>query len=86
MHANGGTRIDSVLMSSDASRTFGVQGQANDPAHLRVSVATTEAMNIPLDQSSERVASQQAIQQLAAQDRDQQIEQIQSTAARSMNA
>lgn len=85
MHANGGTRIDNVLMSNDASRTFGVQGEVNDPAHLRVSVATTEAMNIPLDQSSERVASQQAAQQVASQDRDMQIEQSQA-AARSMNA
>lgn len=85
MHANGGTRIDNVLMSSDASRTFGVQGEVNDPAHLRVSVATTEAMNTPLDQSSERVASQQAAQQVASQERDLQIEQSQ-VAARSMNA
>ncbi|MDR6094653.1 XVIPCD domain-containing protein [Stenotrophomonas sp. SORGH_AS_0321] len=85
MHANGGTRIDNVLMSSDASRTFGVQGEVNDPAHLRVSVATTEAMNTSLDQSSERVASQQAAQQVASQDRDIQIEQSQA-AARSMNA
>ena len=85
MHANGGTRIDNVLMSNDASRTFGVQGEVNDPAHLRVSVATTEAMNTSLDQSSERVASQQAAQQVASQDRDLQIEQSQ-VAARSMNA
>jgi len=85
MHANGGTRIDNVLMSSDASRTFGVQGEVNDPAHLRVSVATTEAMNTSLDQSSERLASQQAAQQVASQERDMQIEQSQA-AARSMNA
>ncbi len=85
MHANGGTRIDNVLMSNDASRTFGVQGEVNDPAHLRVSVATTEAMNTSLDQSSERVASQQAAQQVASQERDLQIEQSQ-VAARSMNA
>ena len=85
MHANGGTRIDNVLMSNDASRTFGVQGEVNDPAHLRVSVATTEAMNTSLDQSSERVASHQAPQQVASQERDLQIEQSQ-VAARSMNA
>ncbi|PKH70362.1 lipase [Stenotrophomonas sp. Betaine-02u-21] len=85
MHANGGTRIDNVLMSNDASRTFGVQGEVNDPAHLRVSVETTEAMNTSLDQSSERVASQQAAQQVASQERDLQIEQSQVT-ARSMNA
>ena len=85
MHANGGTRIDNVLMSNDASRTFGVQGDANDPAHLRVSVATTEAMNTSLEQSSQRVASQQASQQVAAQERDMQQEQTQA-AVRSMHA
>jgi len=85
MHANGGTRIDNVLMSNDASRTFGVQGEVNDPAHLRVLVATTEAMNTSLDQSSERVASQQSAQQVASHERDLQIEQSQVT-ARSMNA
>ena len=85
MHANGGTRIDNVLMSNDASRTFGVQGDASDPAHLRVSVATTEAMNTSLEQSSHRAAAQQASQQVAAQERDMQQEQTQA-AVRSMHA
>ena len=83
MHANGGTRIDSVLMSSDASRTFGVQGQANDPAHLRVSVATTEAMQVPLEQSSERV--QLAASQRTGQEQERQVAQQQDS-ARQMHA
>ncbi|MBD8698186.1 XVIPCD domain-containing protein, partial [Stenotrophomonas sp. CFBP 13718] len=83
MHANGGTRIDNVLMSSDASRTFGVQGQANDPAHLRVSVATTEAMQVPLEQSSERV--QQAATQRMGQEQELQLAQ-QQNATRQMHA
>ncbi len=83
MHANGGTRIDNVLMSSDASRTFGVQGQANDPAHLRVSVATTEAMQVPLEQSSERV--QHAATQRMGQEQELQLAQ-QQNATRQMHA
>lgn len=83
MHANGGTRIDSVLMSNDASRTFGVQGDANDPAHLRVSVATTEAMQVPLEQSSERM--EQAAARRSEQEHDMQLAQEQS-AVRQMHA
>ncbi|PKH70365.1 hypothetical protein CXF96_13265 [Stenotrophomonas sp. Betaine-02u-21] len=66
-----------------ASRTFGVQGQANDPAHLRVSVATTEAMQVPLEQSSERV--QQAVTQRMGQEQELKLAQ-QQNAARQMHA
>ncbi|MFI8716599.1 XVIPCD domain-containing protein [Stenotrophomonas sp. NPDC077464] len=52
MHAAGGSRIDAVLMSNDAERTFAVQGRVDDPAHLRVAVDTVPAMNTPLEQSS----------------------------------
>ena len=68
-----------------ASRSGPAPDAPAGAAHLRVSVATTEAMNTSLDQSSERVASQQSAQQVASQDRDLQIEQTQ-VAARSMNA
>ena len=55
------------LTSQDfASRTFGAQGQANGPAYLRVSVATTEATQVPLEPSSERV--QQASTQRMGQE------------------
>lgn len=82
MHAVGGTRIDAVVMSPDAARTFAVQGQLDDPGHLRVAVATVPAMNTPLEQSSRELqaaASQQADQQ------NRQLEEVQ-TAARSMSA
>lgn len=58
MHAAGGQRIDNVLLSTDASRTFAVQGNANDPAHLRVAVETTAAMQTPLAQSSQQLLAQ----------------------------
>ncbi|HDS1037431.1 TPA: DUF2974 domain-containing protein [Stenotrophomonas maltophilia] len=79
MHAAGGQRIDQVVMSSDASRSFAVQGQGGDPGHLRVSVDTALAMNTPLEQSSQRV-EQLAAQQRQGQAQDAQLEQAQNTA------
>ena len=72
------------LTSQDyASRTFGAQGQANGPAYLRVSVATTEATQVPLEQSSERV--QQAASQRMGQEQERQLSQQQDS-ARQMHA
>ena len=58
MHAAGGQRIDTVLLSNDASRTFAVQGNPHDPAHLRVAVETTTAMHTPLEHSSAQLLAQ----------------------------
>jgi len=77
MHAAGGKRIDEVVMNADASRSFAVQGQGGDPAHLRVSVDTAVAMNTPLEQSSQRIDQQAAGQRLGLE-RDQQLEQQQN--------
>ncbi|MBH1443406.1 lipase [Stenotrophomonas maltophilia] len=84
MHAAGGKRIDEVAMNADASRSFAVQGQGGDPAHLRVSVDTAVAMNTPLEQSSQRI-DQQAADQRVALERDQQLEQ-QRNQTRSLQA
>lgn len=84
MHAAGGKRIDEVVMNADASRSFAVQGQGGDPAHLRVSVDTAVAMNTPLEQSSQRI-DQQAADQRVVLERDQQLEQ-QRNQARSLQA
>jgi hypothetical protein len=83
MHAAGGTRIDAVLMSGDAARTFAVQGKVDDPAHLRVSVDTVVAMNTPLEQSSRQMEATAASQQLEQQNR--QLTESQA-ATRSMTA
>lgn len=77
MHAAGGKRIDSVVMSNDASNTFAVQGNQNDPAHLRVNVDTMLAMNTPLEQSSRKV-EEQAASQRQEQDRNQELTQSSS--------
>lgn len=86
MQAAGGSRIDSVVMSNDASRTFGVQGSMNDPAHLRVDVDTVAAMRAPLEQSTAQMEQAQGARQLAQQSLDQQIEQQQQAARHSMQA
>ncbi|MGH8351502.1 MAG: XVIPCD domain-containing protein [Pseudomonas sp.] len=83
MHAAGGKRIDAILMSNDAANTFAVQGKVDDPAHLRVSVATVAAMNTPLEQSSRQLDAAASSQQLDQQNRQQAETQ---TAARSMTA
>uniref|UniRef100_UPI0031F32A3A XVIPCD domain-containing protein n=1 Tax=Stenotrophomonas sp. TaxID=69392 RepID=UPI0031F32A3A len=72
-----------VLMSNDAAHTFAVQGKVDDPAHLRVTVATVAAMNTPLEQSSRQLEAGAASQQLEQQNRQQTETQ---TAARSMTA
>jgi len=77
MHAAGGNRIDAVLMSEDAARTFAVQGRVEDPAHLRVAVETVPAMNTPLDQSSR--ALQAAAEARQAEQQDRQLTQAQSS-------
>ncbi len=82
MHAAGGQRIDLVRMSEDASRTFAVQGKVDDPAHLRVSVDTTVAINTGLEQSSRAVEERAAN---ARQDQDRSQHQVPG-AGRNMSA
>lgn len=75
MHELGGRRIDHVVLSNDASTAFAIQGALSDPAQLRASVATVEAMNTSLERSAQQIESQAAAQ-LAQQDQVQ--EQIRS--------
>lgn len=70
MHANGGKRIDAVVMSTDASRTFAVQGRPDDPGKLLAGVDTMTAMNTSLENSTQRIdahAAQQSQQQAQAE-------------------
>ncbi|CCF68680.1 lipase [Xanthomonas phaseoli pv. phaseoli] len=80
MHAAGGRRIDAVMMSPDAARTFAVQGRVDDPAQLRVSVDTMTAMNTPLEQSSQRVAENAARQSAVLEQQQSQTQQQQQGA------
>ena len=67
-------------MSPDASRTFAVQGRADDPAQLRVNVETITAINISLEQSSQRVAENVACQSAALEPQQSQPQQQQQCA------
>ncbi|NII53269.1 XVIPCD domain-containing protein [Luteibacter sp. SG786] len=52
----GLTSIDHVVLSDDASRAYAVAGDANSP-HKRVAdVATTQAVNTPVEQSASALA------------------------------
>ncbi|WP_260844215.1 XVIPCD domain-containing protein [Stenotrophomonas rhizophila] len=74
---NGLSRVDHVMLSertthaSAAENIFVVQGERNDPAHLRASMPTTQAAQTPLEASLERgeqlANDSKLTQQLAAQ-------------------
>ena len=74
---NGLSRVDHVVLSDRTSHAaaaeniFVVQGERNDPAHLRASMPTAQAAQTPLEASLERgeqlANDSQLTQQLAAQ-------------------
>lgn len=77
---DGITRIDSVVLSDDATRAFAVQGAPRSPAMRLASVPTVEAINTPIAQST------QALEQIgqkvqAQQDAHQQQTQRNSSPA-----
>ena len=74
---NGLSRVDHVMLSertpnaTAAENIFVVQGERNDPAHLRASMPTAQAAQTPVEASLERgeqlANANQQTQQLAAQ-------------------
>lgn len=52
----GMSRIDHVVMSDDASRAFGVQGDLNSPFKQIAAVDVGQAVNTPVQQSTEAMA------------------------------
>ena len=78
--SSGLERIDHVVLgnpTSDGSdpRMFVVQGALDNPAHLRASVAISEAISTPVEQSLAKVEQMSQVQQVAQQDHA--LEQIQ---------
>lgn len=66
---NGGGPLDHVVMSTDRSTLFLVQGRLDDPAHHRVAVPVAEALTAPLAQAQLRAeASQPAAAQTPTQE------------------
>jgi len=83
--ANDITRVDHVLLSertvqADAAQNiFIVQGERDDPAHLRASMATAVAAQTPADASFERAEQLTQAAQVRNQD-EQQHRQVQEQA------
>ena len=74
MYAAGGQRIDTVVLSRDASQAFAVQGRPEDPAHLRASVAVEQGLNMSLADSGSLALQAAQSQAQEAQVRSQQQE------------
>lgn len=78
---NGLERADHVVLSdatgasAAGQRVFVVQGELNDPAHLRASMATDVAVQAPVEQSLRQLARVGQEQQLQAAAQSQQAEQ-----------
>ncbi|MEJ7745484.1 MAG: XVIPCD domain-containing protein [Luteimonas sp.] len=75
---SGVKQIDHVLLSTNGSGLFAVQGRLDDPAHSRIHMDRVQAAAQPVERSTEQlrhdVASQQQVQsQVQAQ--HQQVEQ-----------
>ncbi len=73
---SGLERVDHVVLGnppSDGSgpRMFVVQGAFDNPAHLRASIAVSEAVNTPVDQSLAKVEQISQAQQVAQQEQTQ---------------
>lgn len=58
-------RVDHVVMGTNGTNLFAVEGQLKDPAHLRTHVATGQAIRTSVEQSDERLlaASHAAVRQ-----------------------
>lgn len=70
---SGLERVDHVVLGnppSDGSgpRMFVVQGALDNPAHLRASIAVSEAVNTPVEQSLAKAEQISQAQQVAQQD------------------
>jgi hypothetical protein len=76
--------VDHVVMGKDGTHLFAVQGQLEDPAHLRAHVATEQGIRIPVEQSDERLlAVNQTIERQNAIDREQALARQSQDQARS---
>ena len=77
-HAQGLSRINGVALSTDATRCWAIQGQANDPFRQLASVDLNQAVSTSLPQST--AAWERTSQQQAAQGQQQDVAQMQAHA------
>lgn len=74
--SNGLERVDHVVLGNppangSSPRMFAVQGELDNPAHLRASVAISEAINTPVEHSLAKVEQHSQAQQVAQHDHAQ---------------
>ncbi len=74
--SSGLERVDHVVLGNpptngSSPRMFVVQGELDNPAHLRASVAVSEAVNTPVEQSLAKVEQLSQAQQVAQHDHAQ---------------
>lgn len=87
---NGLSRVDHVMLSERTAQSpaaeniFVVQGERNDPAHLRASMPTAQAAQTPVEVSLERGEQLANTSQLAQQQNDQVQSQEREATARRM--
>lgn len=73
-------RVDHVLLSAQTTdhpagrNVFVVQGELNDPAHLRASMPTDRAVQTPVEQSLQQIEAVSLDRQQAAVQRQQDID------------
>lgn len=78
--SNGLERVDHVVLGNPPSnesgpRMFVVQGELDNPTHLRASVAVSEAVNTPVEHSLAKIEQVSQAQQVAQHDIDHAQEQ-----------
>lgn len=84
---SGMTRVDGVHLSIEGAqsrageRVFAVQGNPADPAHLRTSLSTQEAVQAPVEQSFSQAEQSRTLQQQAAVQAQQAPQQHESMGA-----
>ena len=66
---------DATSASAAGQRVFVVQGELNDPPHLRAFMATDVAVQAPVEQSLRQLANVSQEQQIQAAAQSQQAEQ-----------
>lgn len=74
---SGMRQIDHVVLSSNGSGLFAVQGRLDDPAHGRIYVNRAQAAAQPLERSSEQLRQDAASQQQAQVQSQVQVQQQQ---------
>src|SRR3546814_2633176 len=58
-------RVDHVVMGTNGTNLFAVEGQLTDPAHLRTHVATAQSIRTPVERSEEHTSELQSLMRIS---------------------